>query len=76
MTTNYAYALLTVISLGTVAPMQVEVVCAKPAPGSTPPEPPVGCPGVVKLPPGIVPPEPGDAGPPEPSEGETEGDSF
>ena len=76
VTTNYAYALLTVITLGIVVPVQVEVVCAKPPPGSPPPIPPVGCSGVETLPPGVVPPEPDDAGPPAPPDGETDGDSF
>jgi hypothetical protein len=38
-TTNYGYALLAVVSLGILAPMQVEVVCANPPPGSPPTAP-------------------------------------
>jgi hypothetical protein len=48
--TNLGYALLSVVTLGIVVPMDVEYVCGKPPAGGPYPDPPSGCPNVVDLP--------------------------
>lgn len=74
--TNFAYALLTVVSLGTLVPTEVEVVCSNPPPGSPPPHPPVGCPNAVDLPPGTVPDDEPGPSTPEPVENDPDAGSF
>ena len=56
--TNLGYTLLSVVTLGIVVPVDVQYVCGKPPVGAPFPDPPRGCPGVVKL--DVPPPDEGE----------------